>query len=167
MLKKQNNYAFIDSQNVNLGIRNLGWILDFRKFRIYLKEKYGVGRAYLFLGYLKENKGLYEFLWKAGYVLVFKELNLRSGSLIKGNCDAELVLQVMDDYNSYAKAVVVSGDGDFTCLIRYLNRRGKLERLLVPNRKRHSALLREAAEGKVDFMNNLKRQLKYMSKRTP
>ena len=35
-------YAFIDSQNVNLAIQAQGWKLDFGKFRIYLREKYGV-----------------------------------------------------------------------------------------------------------------------------
>jgi len=35
-----NNYAFIDSQNLNLSIREQGWVLDFKKFRIYLKDKY-------------------------------------------------------------------------------------------------------------------------------
>ncbi len=39
---KANNYAFIDSQNLNLNIRNQGWILDFARFRVYLKEKHGL-----------------------------------------------------------------------------------------------------------------------------
>ena len=38
MKSKENNYAFIDSQNLHLGIKGLGWILDFQKFRIYLKQ---------------------------------------------------------------------------------------------------------------------------------
>ncbi len=36
MRKLANNYAFIDSQNLNLGIKKLGWKLDYRKFRVYL-----------------------------------------------------------------------------------------------------------------------------------
>ncbi len=39
MLKQENNYAFIDGQNLNLGIKRLGWALDFKKFRVYLREK--------------------------------------------------------------------------------------------------------------------------------
>jgi len=39
MEKEENNYAFIDSNNLNLGIQSLGWKLDFRRFRRYLKEK--------------------------------------------------------------------------------------------------------------------------------
>ena len=42
MKKPGNNYAFIDSQNLNLGIQKLGWKLDYRKFRVYLKEKYNI-----------------------------------------------------------------------------------------------------------------------------
>jgi len=49
MQNKENNYAFIDSQNLNLGIKSLGWKLDFVKFRRYLREKYGVVTAYLFI----------------------------------------------------------------------------------------------------------------------
>ena len=74
MQKPLINYAFIDSQNVNLGIREPGWILDWVKFRVYLREKYGVKIAYAFVGYIEENQDLYKFLQKSGYVLVFKEV---------------------------------------------------------------------------------------------
>jgi hypothetical protein len=65
-------YAFIDSQNLNLGIRSQGWVLDFRKFRIYLKDKFKVQKAFLFIGYMKENHKLYELLRSSGFELVFK-----------------------------------------------------------------------------------------------
>ena len=42
MKKKENNYAFIDAQNVHLGIKLLGWNLDWVKFRVHLKEKYNI-----------------------------------------------------------------------------------------------------------------------------
>jgi len=58
----QNNYAFIDSQNLNLGVKSLGWSLDFKKFRIYLKEKYNVVQSYIFIGYMAGNKDLYRSL---------------------------------------------------------------------------------------------------------
>ena len=57
-----NNYAFIDAQNVHLGIKSLGWKLDWRKFRVYLKEKYSVTKAYLFIGYLSSNQDLYSLV---------------------------------------------------------------------------------------------------------
>ncbi|KKP92579.1 MAG: hypothetical protein UR98_C0023G0008 [Parcubacteria group bacterium GW2011_GWA1_36_12] len=48
--KKPIVYAFIDSQNLNLGIKSQGWKLDWRKFRQYLRNKYSVVKAYLFIG---------------------------------------------------------------------------------------------------------------------
>ncbi len=48
------NYAFIDSQNVNLGIRSQGWILDWSKFRQYLRNKYSVIKAYVFIGHVRQ-----------------------------------------------------------------------------------------------------------------
>ncbi|MFZ2025787.1 MAG: hypothetical protein WAV30_00685, partial [Microgenomates group bacterium] len=52
-------YAFIDSQNLNIGVLNQGGKLDFRKFRQYLKLKHNVTKAFLFIGYVEENKVLY------------------------------------------------------------------------------------------------------------
>ncbi len=88
---QENNYAFIDSQNLNLNIRNQGWSLDFARFRVYLKEKYGVTKAFLFVGYVEENQELYDFLIRSNYVCIFKPILYKDG-VIKGNCDAELVL---------------------------------------------------------------------------
>lgn len=51
-IKTNTVYAFIDSQNLNLGVRSQGWKLDWRKFRQYLRNKYNVGKAYLFIGQL-------------------------------------------------------------------------------------------------------------------
>ena len=113
---KSNNFAFIDSQNLNLSIRNLGWSLDFRKFRIYLTEKYNVKKAYLFIGLIEGNEALYNLLQGMDYELIFKPtLKFAKGRKTKGNCDAELVLQsVVDLYEKkYDKAVLVTGDGDF------------------------------------------------------
>lgn len=165
--KAKKNYAFIDSQNVNLGIQKLEWKLDFRKFRIYLKEKYGVEIAFMFIGYLEAQQDLYQALQKYGYVLVFKELLEYSDGTVKGNCDAELVLQAMIEYNKYKKAIIVSGDGDFACLVRYLHKHQKLERVLVPDKMRFSALLKKTAENRLDAMNNLRQKLAYKKKRTP
>ena len=85
---------------------------------MYLREKYSVKEAYYFIGYVPGNTDLYTSLQNFGYILVFKPTFANSDGKIKGNCDAELVLQAMIDFNNYEKAVIVSGDGDFHCLIK-------------------------------------------------
>ena len=137
-------YAFIDSQNLNLGVQSQGWKLDFKKFRIYLKDSYKVSRAFLFIGYIPSHQKLYDDLTNNGYELIFKPVieKTQGGQVvIKGNVDSELVLHTMAEFPNYSGAVIVSGDGDFHCLAKYLEQNGKLLKIIVPNSK-YSSLLR-------------------------
>src|SRR3989344_114249 len=151
-------YAFIDSQNINLGVRSQGWKLDFSKFFVYLKDKLKVTKTFLFIGFLKENQKLYRSLTKSGYTLVYKPIAHGEFGKIKGNVDAELVLHSMIQFPFYSGAVIISGDGDFHCLIEYLQQKNRLERLIVPNQYKYSALLRRFSD-KITFLNPLKKRL--------
>jgi len=164
-MEKSANYAFIDSQNLHLAIQGQGWNLDYKKFRVYLKEKHNVETAYIFIGYVPENATLYTSLQSFGFVVVFRPTLKNSEGVIKGNCDAELVLQAMIDFEKYKQAIIVSGDGDFHCLVKYLREQGKLKCVLVPDMRRYSILLNKAAEKHLAFMNNLRTKLEY--KRLP
>lgn len=166
-------YAFIDSQNLNLGVKNNivrkgktiyeGWNLDFGRFRIYLKDKYKVSKAYLFIGMKPGNEKLYTSLQENGYILIFKptlEMKREGKTVTKGNVDAELVLHAMIQHPNYDKAVIVSGDGDFYCLVEYLEENKKLGRLLIPNRMAFSSLLWKFRKH-IDFVSVLKNKLEY------
>jgi uncharacterized LabA/DUF88 family protein len=158
-----NNYAFIDSQNLNLSIREQGWILDFARFRIYLRDKYNITKAFVFIGYVPGNQPLYTNLQKDGYILVFKPtLNIPDGS-IKGNVDAELILHTMIEYANYEKALIITGDGDFYCLVEHLLKNDKLLHLMVPNQYKFSSLFRKMRSGLV-FMNGLRSKLELRRK---
>ncbi len=160
MKTNENNFAFIDSQNLNLAIKEQGWRLSFKRFRVYLNDKYSVTKALIFIGFVPTNQSLYTSLQEYGYILVFKPtLALPSGH-IKGNIDAELVLHTMIEYDHYHKAVIVTGDGDFHCLIEYLQKQSKLKKLIVPDRHKYSSLLRKFT-GDMAFMNDLRGKLEY------
>lgn len=142
---KDSIYAFIDSQNLNLGVLSQGWRLDFKKFRILLEEKYSVSKAFLFIGFIPKNKSLYAKLQKDGYTPIFKpvlEGKVRGEGKVKGNVDAELVLHTMIELSNFKKAIIVSGDGDFYCLVDYLQSKNKLLKIITPSRK-YSSLLRK------------------------
>jgi len=141
-------FAFIDSQNLNLGVKSQGWQLDFGKFRQYLRTKYNVKKTYLFIGYIPDNQKLYTYLQNVGYICVFKptlEINQNKKIKIKGNVDAELVLHAMIEYENYDKAIIVSGDGDFFCLVDYWFQKKKLLHVIIPSDK-YSSLLRKYAK---------------------
>jgi uncharacterized LabA/DUF88 family protein len=155
MKQAENNFAFIDSQNVYRGIKSQGWEIDWFRFRKYLREKYSVTTAYMFLGYIPTNDSLYELLQKAGFILKFKPVIPDEVGKPKGNVDADLVLQVMIDIDSYDKAIIISSDGDFYSLIRHLYNNEKLKMVMSPYIKTCSTLLKKEAREKIIYMDNL------------
>ncbi len=172
--KKPNNYAFIDSQNLNLGTQRMGWKMDWRKFRDYLRDKHNVTHAYMFIGYMSENEQLYEYMHDLGYLVVLKptvdvsqnsdnkdekDKDKEKPSIIKGNVDADLVLYAMKELPNYDQALIVSGDGDFLGLVEYLEQQAKLANILTPNWQ-YSSLFKPY-EPKIIRLDQLRRQLAY------
>lgn len=139
MKSSRNNYAFIDSQNLYLAIREAGWTLDFKRFRIYLEEKYAVKKAFLFVGYIQGNNELYKFFQEVGFICIFKPTL---------------------EYKNR------TGDGDFYCLVKYFIDKMKLEAVLIPNREKFSALLKfKLFRPFLRYMNDLETKLMYKKKR--
>lgn len=178
--KKPNNYAFIDSQNLNLGVQKNGWKMDWHKFRQWLADKYGVTQAYMFIGYMPDNESLYQQMYDHGFLVVLKptleiknvSVELKPGEQpdkntedkppVKGNIDTDLVLYAMKEMPNYDKAVIVSGDGDFFSLTEYLIEQKKLLKLLTPNR-RFSTLLKEFDEY-IEGIDAHRKELAYHSR---
>ncbi len=161
MKKPQTNYAFVDGTNLHRTMQEVGWDLDYRRFRIYLSEHYGVVKAYYFVGYVPQYQSLYRFLEAVGYTMKYKEVpNTKKGE-IKGNIDSELVLQAMIDINQYERAVLVSSDGDFACLVNHWRDKGKLQCVLAPRKKACSHLLKKVARERLYFVEDLRHKLEY------
>jgi len=186
-------YAFIDSQNLNVSTQKFGWKMDWQKFRKFLADKYGVTKAYMFIGYIPENESLYEQMHDAGYAVVLKptfdmtrprldappEASTETGEEarpnghagrsshgrpedkkpVKGNIDAELVLWAMKEMSNYDQAIIVSGDGDFYCLVEYLEEKNRLLHLLTPSG--HYSSLYNRYEEYVERLDNYKKELRY------
>jgi len=191
--KTTNVYAFIDSQNLNLGVQKAGFKMDWRRFRKFLADKYGVTKAYMFIGYMIENEQLYEYMHELGFLVVLKptleitaaahaaSLAQQNGQtivsvsesdvkkddkpVVKGNIDADLVLYAMKELPNYDKAIIVSGDGDFFALVEYLAEQGKLAHIMTPNRQ-YSTLLKPFEEY-VIRIDQLKKELAYHDRRKP
>lgn len=121
--------------------------------------------AYVFIGFILGNQDLYLMLQRAGFVVVFKEILTMDSGEVKGNIDAELILQAMIDYDRYDQALIVSGDGDFTCLLRYLDQNNKLLGVIAPYEKSLSSLIAKAAVGKIEHLRGLRKQVEYRGSR--
>lgn len=127
--------AYIDGANLHRGVQNLGWQLDYARFRVWLQDKYKVEVVYLFIGLIPKNKNLYTTLQEVGYILVYKEVTYDGNGKVKGNCDADLVLKMTTDYyeNHYDQAILISSDGDYAGLVSFLKEKGKFQTLISPS----------------------------------
>jgi uncharacterized LabA/DUF88 family protein len=133
------------------------------KISSLFKEQYSVDQAFMFIGLVGNNQNLYTQLQKAGFILVFKPTvqYFESGKpTVKGNVDAELVLHAAAiQYKNYDKAIIITGDGDFACLMEFLEDNDKLLHIFTPSSK-YSKLLKPFSKYIVE-MHRLKKSIGY------
>lgn len=135
-------FAYIDESNLFLSFKLINTKISYKKLAIFLKEKYKVSECFIFVGYTKKNDFVYSKMIEAGFKVIYKDV-----TDFKGNCDCELVLQVMRDYyeNKFTEAIILTGDGDFACLVRFLNEKKVLARVIAPRSSRCSIFLKRVA----------------------
>jgi uncharacterized LabA/DUF88 family protein len=169
MKKQENNFAYIDGANLYNGVETLGWNLDYQRFRVWLYEKYGVKTAYLFIGLIPRYKELYKYLQESGFTLIFKEVVYDGDGKPKGNCDADLVLQTTRDAyeNKFKKAVIVSSDGDYVSLVKFLRERESLEIILSPHTQKLCSILLKRTGVPIAYLNDQKRILQARKEKAP
>jgi len=169
MQDKIKSAAYVDGANLHNGIASLGWRLDYRRFRVWLKEKYGVERAYIFLGLIPKYKDLYTYLQESGFTLIFKEVVYDGLGKAKGNCDAVLVLQVARDIyeNNAESTVIVTSDGDYAGLVKFLEEKGKLKAILSPAHPKKCSILLKRTKAKILYLEDQKSLLEAQKEKTP
>lgn len=159
MEKLLTNAAFIDGVNLYKARTDLGWAVDTRKLIRHLKETYAVGKAYYFVGFVSSNQGLYNRLESEGYEMVYKKTYYSNGRL-KGNIDSELVLKSMTQYRVYREAILITSDGDFSCLAEYLLLKNKLRTVMATTKDKCSHLLEEVAGTYICYVDDLEKKLR-------
>jgi len=137
--KNENNIAFIDGQNLHLWTMSEKWQIDFKRFRIYLKDKFKVEDVYYYLWFLDENEEkLYTRLQKSGFILVFREHNSNMKWKKKWNVDVDICFEMMRNLienKDFDKIILVSGDGDYIKPVKYLIEKWRFKKILFPNKK--------------------------------
>jgi len=156
----EKNQAFIDAQNLYLGTTRAAkpWVLDLKRFRVYLEQKYNAEKAYYFLGaHEGNNQELYDFIQESGYILRFREHGSAMTSRKKGNVDTDIVFSILSkiiDNENFNKVVLVSGDGDYWRTVNYLIKKNRFKKLLAPNRNTMSSLYKRMADAYYDCLDS-------------
>ena len=168
-IKKPNNFAYIDGANLDKGLKDLGWRLDYQRFRVWLKDKYSVSRAYIFIGLIPKYKDLYTYLQKSGFTLIFKEVVYDSNGKAKGNCDADLVLQATRDVyeNQSDQAIIVTSDGDYASLIKFLLEKDSLKIILSPSLEKKCSILLKRTNTSITYLDTQKSILEVKKEKAP
>lgn len=157
--KEHKNYAFIDGQNLHMSttLAENSWVVDLARFRVYLEQKYNVGTAYYFLGFVQEEyQGLYEEIQEAGFILQFKKHKLAMLGTKKGNVDTDIVFHIMKKlYKNelFSKIILVSGDGDYRMLVDFLIEEDRFEKILFPNKQFASSLYKRITRKYFDSLD--------------
>lgn len=147
--------VYIDGNNLYRSAKELGFEIDYKKFRGWLRQKYSPTSAYLFIGLVPSRTSFYEHLQECGFILVFKQTISVEGT-VKGNCDAELVLKTTSDFytKAFDSCILITGDGDFGCLVEFLKNHTVINRIISPDKKKCSILLRNK-NIEITFLNDL------------
>lgn len=175
VVKHLNNQAFIDGQNLYLGTtqNEYGdeWKVDLFRFRRYLAEKYGVTKAYYFLGAINEDyQEIYELIQTAGFILLFREHSQAMIGKKKGNVDTDIVYTIMRKLvkqEEFDKVILVSGDGDYIKMVKFLISEQRFAKLLALTKAGLSSLYRhQISNDYYDFLDdtNIKSKIQYHPK---
>ncbi len=169
MKNRANNFAYIDGANLHKGIEGFDWKFDYSRFRVWLTEKYGIKNAYIFIGLIPKYKDLYTYLQDCGFILIFKEVIYDGDGKAKGNCDADLVLKATRGAyeDKFDKAVIVSSDGDYASLIKFLKERGKIKTILSPHTKDFCSILLKRTDAPIAYLNDQKSILRTKKEKAP
>jgi uncharacterized LabA/DUF88 family protein len=159
-MEKVKTNIYIDGANLHRATAELNFEIDYKKFRGWLRQKYNPDKVYIFIGLIPSNVKLYNYLQESGFFIVFKE-TISVGTDIKGNCDAELVLYSVSDFYTEKSDnfVLVTGDGDFACLVKFFLENKKSVSILAPHNKKCSFLLRKSG-ARLTYLNDLYHKFK-------
>jgi len=162
MEAERSNVAYIDGANLHKGVKTLNWEFDYSRFRVWLREKYNVEQAYLFLGLIPKYKDLYTTLQEQGYTLVFKEVVFDGEGKAKGNCDADIVVHAMQNAyeNKFEQAILVTSDGDYAPLVKFLKEKNKIESILSPYGTEKCSILLKRNGVKISYISDQENILK-------
>lgn len=124
---------FIDGSNLHSSVKELGEAIDFSSLLEYAQNWGQLIRASYYTAL--PNDGEYssvipmiDYLSYNGWLCVTKPTksfdNPDGTKKVKGNMDVEIAVDVMELAHRLDHIVLFSGDGDFTCLLRAVQRQG-------------------------------------------
>jgi uncharacterized LabA/DUF88 family protein len=122
----------IDGANMYATGKALGFQIDYQKLLEHLQRTHNVVRANYYTAVLEQMPGevdplipVIDWLSFNGFKVVTKPSRGSAASVIKGNMDAEIIVDAMMMAPCIDHFIIGSGDGDFKALVHALQSMGK------------------------------------------
>ena len=152
--------VFIDTQNLYHSARNIYHARV--NFGNVLKDALAGrrlirARAYAVTTESGEEKGFFEALTKLGVEMRLKELQIFAGGAKKADWDVGLAVDAITASPKLDTVILLTGDGDFVPLVRYLQNHGGCQVEVVSFGRSSSLKLKEAADDFLDLDQDPKR----------
>lgn len=151
---------YIDTSNIILSLKDLDLEINFESFFIYLKDRFRTKNIYYITPNLEKLNEDLKKIEKVGYKIIKKEIYFQNK--IKANCDVEISHYITKDIenNLTEKLVLISGDGDFSILLDYANKKNIKINILSASKKSTAKILRKKKNFKVEYLKNFTKIIK-------
>jgi uncharacterized LabA/DUF88 family protein len=154
--------VFIDTQNLYHSAKNLYHARV--NFGNVLKDAVAGrrlirARAYAVTTESGEEKGFFEALSKIGIEMRLKDLQVFAGGAKKADWDVGLAVDAITASPKLDTIILITGDGDFVPLVRYLQNHGGCQVEVVSFGRSSSQKLKEATDDFLDLDEDPKRYL--------
>lgn len=142
---KKEVVAYIDASNLKFWTLEDNWDLDYKSFRSWLRDKFWVNKAILFMWLVPKYANLYNYFQSIWYEIIFRPTLTNKDWKTKWNVDWELILQISSDFyeEKLEKAILVSWDWDYHCIVKFLKNKKVPIYIVSPNSSHLSYLLKK------------------------
>lgn len=149
--------VFIDGANLLPMCQTLNLKIDFEKFRTVFEENYDLLKIIYYMPNNNISINFLNWLDYNGFCIKTKEIKKytsKEGIKSKADMDIYIAVDMLRMCKVYEHAILISGDGDFTPLVRAIQDTGKVVTILSSERsKMLSDELRRQGDKFIDFEN--------------
>jgi len=166
---KLTTFAFIDATNIIYGASNYGWQMDFNKLINYLKERFHCTKIFYYAGIDNKNTKqlkFYKKLQQFGYELRLVPVKIFKDGKKKADVDSRMTFEMMKYILKYDQAVVMSGDGDYYWVLKYLITT-KNRIFLISHRQNTALELKKLFSYRYISLDDIKHRLVLNQTKTP
>lgn len=149
----QNTIIYIDAANILLSAHVLGLEVQMPLLVKHLQDTYRGCTIVYFTGNFSRLTELFQHLEQAHVEIVRKEV-YKEDAHTKANCDVEIAHRITHDVLLHPpeQIVLLSGDGDFACMLDFMQQKGIRCKVIATDPKSCSRMLKRRLFARISYL---------------